>query len=94
MIIELFLIFAFVSFDLLFFYFWFESILIPMAVLIGVWGNQNRKINAVFYLVIYTVLGSSLMLFSIIYLHFFYKTTNFFMLFYLLTFSKFQQKFL
>jgi proton-translocating NADH-quinone oxidoreductase chain M len=94
MVIELFLIFAFISFDLLFFYFWFESILIPMAILIGVWGNQTRKINAVFYLVIYTVLGSSLMLFSIIYLHFVYQTTNFFILFYLISFNIFQQKFL
>jgi len=94
MVIELFLIFAFISFDLFFFYFWFESILIPMSVLIGIWGNQSRKINAVFYFFIYTVLGSSLMLFSIMYIHVFFKTTNFFMLSYFLVFNKQQQIFL
>ena len=87
-LIEVFLIFAFTSFDLFFFYFWFESILIPMSVLIGVWGNQSRKINAVFYFFIYTILGSSLMFFSIIYIQVFYKTTNFFILSYFLVFSK------
>jgi len=65
-----------------------------MAILIGVWGNQVRRINAVFYLVVYTILGSSLMLFSIVYLQFFYKTTNFFALFYMITLTKMQQKFL
>ncbi len=94
MVIELFLIFAFTSFDLFFFYFWFESILIPMSLLIGIWGNQSRKINAVFYFFIYTVLGSSLMLFSIMYIHVFFKTTNFFMLSYFLVFNKEQQIFL
>ena len=94
MVIEMFLIFAFTSFDLFFFYFWFESILIPMSLLIGIWGNQSRKINAVFYFFIYTVLGSSLMLFSIIYIHIFFKTTNFFMLSYFLIFNKKQQIFL
>ena len=94
MLIEIFLIFAFISFDLFFFYFWFESILIPMSLLIGIWGNQSRKINAIFYFFIYTVLGSSLMLFSIIYVYVFYKTTNFFILSYFLVFNKTQQIYL
>jgi len=36
--------------DLVFFYIFFESILIPMFILIGVWGSRQRKIHAVYQL--------------------------------------------
>lgn len=52
--------------DLVFFYIFFESILIPMFILIGVWGSRQRKIHAAYQLFFYTLLGSLLMLLGIL----------------------------
>ena len=52
----------------LFFVFW-ESILIPMYFLIGIWGGR-RRIYATIKFVLYTMVGSALMLVGIMYLYF------------------------
>lgn len=52
--------------DLLFFYIFFESILIPMFVLIGVWGSRQRKIHAVYQFFFYTLVGSLFMLLGLL----------------------------
>jgi len=52
----------------LFFVFW-ESILIPMYFLIGIWGGR-RRIYATIKFVLYTMVGSALMLVGILYLYF------------------------
>jgi proton-translocating NADH-quinone oxidoreductase chain M len=80
LLLEFFLINVFISFDLLFFYFWFESTLIPMFLIIVIWGNQSRKINAGLYLLVYTLLFTALFFFLIIYIQFEFGTTNFFVL--------------
>jgi len=54
--------------DGLLFYFFFEATLIPMYIIIGVWGGSNR-IYAAFKFFLYTLLGSLLMLVAIIYLY-------------------------
>lgn len=48
--------------DLLCFYIMYESILIPMFVLIGLGGSRDRKIRAAYQLVLYTLMGSLIML--------------------------------
>ena len=67
-----FLIFnIFSSLDIFFFYIFFEGVLIPMFLMIGIWGSRQRKIHAVYQFFFYTFFGSILMLISflIIYLH-------------------------
>nr|WGH72471.1 NADH dehydrogenase subunit 4 [Corymbophyton bruuni] len=62
---ELLLIGVFSTLDLLVFYVLFESILIPMFLIIGVWGARAEKIKAAYYFFFYTLVGSILMLLSI-----------------------------
>lgn len=59
---------ALVAFDLVFFYVFWEVMLIPMYFIIGIWGGANR-IYATTKFVIYTVVGSLLMLVSAIVLY-------------------------
>ncbi len=63
---------VFSSLDLFLFYVFWESQLIPMYLLIGIWGSQNR-IYAALKFVIYTMAGSLMMLVAIMYLYFFHK---------------------
>lgn len=69
LIIEFFLIEVFCVLDLLMFYLFFESILIPMFLIIGVWGSRERKMLAAYYFFLYTLLGSVIMLLSIFYIY-------------------------
>lgn len=62
--------------DLVFFYIFFESILIPMFILIGVWGSRQRKIHAVYQLFFYTLFGSLLMLLGILVIYSHIQTTD------------------
>ena len=56
--ISFFLFNIFCVLDLVFFYVFFESILIPMFLLIGIWGSRQRKIHAVYQFFFYTIFGS------------------------------------
>ena len=67
--IEFFLIGVFCVLDVLMFYILFESILIPMFLVIGIWGSRERKIWASYYFFLYTLLGSVVMLLSILYIY-------------------------
>ena len=58
---------VFTSFDLFLFYIFFELTLIPMYFIIGIWGGKERIYAAVKF-VIYTLVGSLLMLVGILYL--------------------------
>ena len=62
--------------DLLLFYIFFESVLIPMFIIIGVWGSRERKIRAAYQFFLYTLLGSVLMLLAILLLYFQAGTTD------------------
>ena len=59
----------FASLDAIVFYVFFEAMLIPMFLIIGIWGGPNRVYAAVKFF-LYTLLGSLLMLASFIYLYF------------------------
>jgi len=59
---------VFASMDAMLFYVFFEATLIPMYLIIGIWGGPN-KIYAAFKFFLYTLLGSLLMLVALIYLY-------------------------
>ena len=67
---------VFVSLDLLLFYLFFEASLVPMFLLIGIWGGERRVYAAVKFF-IYTSVGSLLMLVAIIALYFVYNTFDY-----------------
>lgn len=77
LIMEFFLIGVFCVLDLLLFYIFFESVLIPMFLIIGVWGSRERKIRAAYFFFLYTLLGSVLMLLSILYIYYQVGTTDY-----------------
>lgn len=77
LVMEFFLIGVFSILDLLLFYIFFESILIPMYIIVGVWGSRERKIRAAYFFFIYTLLGSVLMLLSILYIYYQAGTTDY-----------------
>src|SRR5882724_12068422 len=60
---------VFVSLDLFLFYVFWEAMLIPMYFIIGVWGGPNRVYAAIKF-VLYTMLGSMLMLVAILALYY------------------------
>jgi len=60
---------VFSALDGLLFYVFFEATLIPMYIIIGVWGGPNR-VYAAFKFFLYTLLGSLLMLIALLYLYF------------------------
>jgi NADH-quinone oxidoreductase subunit M len=63
------LIGVFCALDGLLFYVFFEATLIPMYIIIGIWGGPNR-VYAAFKFFLYTLLGSLLMLVALVYLYF------------------------
>lgn len=65
LLLETLLLMIFLVLDLLMFYIFFESILAPLFLLIGIFGS-SAKIRASFYFFLYTFLGSLFMLLSII----------------------------
>lgn len=68
LILETLMIGVFCSLDLILFYLFFEAVLIPMYIIIGVWGGKNR-VYASYKFFLYTLLGSVLMLAAIIWLY-------------------------
>ncbi len=67
LILEAFIIGMFSALDIVVFYIFFEAVLIPMFLIIGIWGGVER-IYASFKFFLYTLLGSVLMLIAIIYI--------------------------
>ena len=68
LLMESFCIGAFTSVNLLLFYLFFEAILVPMYIIIGVWGGENR-IYAALKFFLYTFFGSVFFLLSLIYIY-------------------------
>ncbi len=68
LILSGFMIGVFCALDGILFYVFFEATLIPMYLIIGIWGGPN-KIYAAFKFFLYTLLGSLLMLIALIYLY-------------------------
>mgnify|MGYP001267859413 FL=1 len=75
LIMETFMIGVFCSLDLVVFYLFFEAGLIPMFLIIGIWGGERRVYSA-FKFFLYTLLGSVLMLVAIISIYWITGTTD------------------
>lgn len=82
-LIEFFLLLIFMSLDIFLFYFFFESILIPMFLLIGLWGSRAKKIKASYLFFFYTLIGSVPFLIGIMYIYLTYGITSFPLLFWI-----------
>jgi NADH-quinone oxidoreductase subunit M len=70
LVLETLMIGVFVALDLILFYLFFEAVLIPMFIIIGVWGGKNR-VYASYKFFLYTLLGSVLMLGAILWMYYF-----------------------
>ena len=75
LILETLIIGFFSAIDTLYFYIFLEAVLIPMFLIIGIWGGE-RRIYASFKFFLYTLLGSVLMLIAIIYMYQVSNTMN------------------
>jgi len=75
LILESFMIGVFCALDLVVFYLFFEAGLIPMFLIIGIWGGPRRVYSA-FKFFLYTLLGSVLMLVAIISIYWISGTTD------------------
>jgi proton-translocating NADH-quinone oxidoreductase chain M len=76
-VLDLLLLLVFSVLDLLLFYIFFEAILIPMYLIIGIWGSRERKVRAVYLFFFYTLLGSLCMLIGLLYIYSIVGTLNF-----------------
>ena len=75
LVLETFMIGVFCSLDLVIFYLFFEAGLIPMFLIIGVWGG-TRRVYSAFKFFLYTLIGSVLMLVAIITIYWITGTTD------------------
>lgn len=76
LLLEVLLLAVFLVLDVLLFYIFFESILPPLFILVGLFGSDNR-VKASFYLFLYTLLGSLFLLLSILSMSSIMSTTDF-----------------
>jgi NADH-quinone oxidoreductase subunit M len=89
LIMESFMIGVFCSLDLVVFYLFFEAGLIPMFLIIGIWGG-SRRVYSAFKFFLFTLLGSVLMLIAIISIYWIAGTTDVIELYVLGIDSKYQ----
>jgi NADH-quinone oxidoreductase subunit M len=75
LVLECLMIGVFCALDLVLFYVFFEGGLIPMFLIIGIWGGKNR-LYASFKFFLYTLLGSLLLLIALIYMYSVSGTTD------------------
>ena len=75
--LECFLILVFSALDLLTFFFLFETVLIPMFLIIGLWGSLNRKVYASLLFFLFTLAGSLCLFLVILILYYDFGTLNF-----------------
>ena len=69
LILEVLLMGVFTILDLVGFYILFEGVLIPMVLIIGIWGSREEKVQAAYYFFFYTFIGSVFMLLAIFFLY-------------------------
>src|SRR6056300_161210 len=75
LVLETLILGVFMALDLFLFYLFFEAGLIPMFLIIGIWGGKNR-IYASFKFFLYTLIGSVLMLIAMITMYFIAQTSD------------------
>jgi len=77
LVLETLQIAVFVVLDLLLFYIFFESVLIPLFLIVGIWGASEARIRAAFLLFLYTLAGSLFMLLAIMAIYYNVGSTDF-----------------
>jgi NADH-ubiquinone oxidoreductase chain 4 len=77
LLIETLLIAVFVVLDLILFYIFFEAVLIPIFLVVGIWGGSITRIRASFLLFLYTLAGSLFILLAIIVIYYNVGSTDF-----------------
>ena len=77
LVMETLLLIVFSILDLVLFYIFFESVLIPMFLIVGIWGSRERKVRAAYMLFLYTLIGSVLMLLAILLIYAIAGTTDY-----------------
>ncbi len=75
LVLETMMVGMFSALDLVLFYVFFEGVLIPMFLIIGVWGGK-RRVYAAFKFFLYTLLGSVLLLIAILAIYNLFGTTD------------------
>jgi NADH-quinone oxidoreductase subunit M len=75
LVLETMMVGTFCALDLVLFYVFFEAVLIPMFLIIGIWGG-GRRVYSAFKFFLYTLAGSVLMLLAILAMYFDAETTD------------------
>ena len=76
LVLETMMVGMFCALDFVLFYVFFEGVLIPMFVIIGIWGSGDRRVYAAFKFFLFTLLGSVLMLLALLAMYLFADTTD------------------
>lgn len=76
-ITEFILFFVFAVLDLFWFFIAYEAIIVPVFLIIGVWGGRAQRVYAAYLFFYYTFAGSIAMLFSIVYIYLLVGSTSF-----------------
>lgn len=77
LILERLLLITFVVVDILLFYVFFESVLIPLFLIVGIWGGSQVRVRAALLLFLYTLLGRLFMLLAFIQINEYVGSTDF-----------------
>ncbi|RYE15044.1 MAG: NADH-quinone oxidoreductase subunit M [Rickettsiales bacterium] len=77
LVLETLLIAVFVVLDILLFYIFFESVLIPLFLIVGIWGGSATRVRAAFLLFLYTLFGSLFMLLAFLVMYYNVGSTDF-----------------
>lgn len=80
LLLETLLIAVFVVLDLMLFYIFFESVLVPLFLIVGIWGGSEARVRASFLLFLYTLAGSLFMLLAIMVIYYNIGSTDFTMI--------------
>jgi NADH-quinone oxidoreductase subunit M len=75
LMLETLVIGVFCALDFMLFYFFFEGSLIPMYLIIGIWGGEKR-VYAAYKFFLYTLLGSVLLLLALLFIYYQFGTTD------------------
>lgn len=79
-IIEWLLINVFCVLDIFLFYIFFEAILLPMFLVIGIWGSRTERVQASYQFFFYTLVGSLFMLLGILCIYSYTGSTDYYVL--------------
>jgi NADH-ubiquinone oxidoreductase chain 4 len=77
LLLETLLVAVFVVLDILLFYIFFESVLIPLFLIVGIWGGSPTRVRAAYLLFLYTLFGSLFILLAFLVIYYNVGSTDF-----------------